>query len=119
MGNPKRKGARVVWGADGLAHQDWYYDDRGMIINMASPENELDSEIISSIKLISPCNLKTKRGISIGSSIVEVEQAYGDQKEEDTSISEEYFVAGSIYGGLIFTFENGYVSEIFLGASAE
>jgi hypothetical protein len=35
------------------------------------------------------------------------------------SISYQTFVAGSIYGGLIFTFAQGYVSEIFLGAAAE
>lgn len=119
IGHPKRKGERVVWGADGLAHQDWYYDDRGIIINMASLETEPESESISSLKLISPCNLKTKRGISIGSSLSEVQLAYGNEQDKETSIAEQSFIAGSIYGGLIFTLENGYVSEIFLGAAAE
>jgi len=29
------------------------------------------------------------------------------------------FVAGSIYGGIIFDFQKGKVSQIFLGAAAE
>jgi hypothetical protein len=35
------------------------------------------------------------------------------------SIPDQTFIAGSIYGGLIFTFDQGRVSEIFLGAAAE
>ncbi len=29
------------------------------------------------------------------------------------------FVAGSIYGGVIFTFDDGKVEQIFIGAAAE
>jgi len=29
------------------------------------------------------------------------------------------FIAGSIYGGILFYFENDVVSEIFVGAGAE
>ncbi len=43
-------------------------------------------------------------------------QAYKEEEERRTS---EHFVAGSIYGGLIFSFQNGRVNEIFLGAGAE
>jgi hypothetical protein len=35
------------------------------------------------------------------------------------SIPHESFIAGSIYGGLIFSFQDSIVNQIFLGAAAE
>jgi hypothetical protein len=85
---------------------------------MAS-ETEKGQQNIAFIKLVSPSRLATKRGIKIGSSIEEVSFAYAKEKDQEMSIPDQTFVAGSIYGGLIFTFDQGRVSEIFLGAAAE
>ena len=46
-------------------------------------------------------------------------KAYGRDKNTEDSVPKETFVAGSLYGGLIFNFKNNRVTEIFLGASAE
>jgi hypothetical protein len=39
--------------------------------------------------------------------------------DRDTTAEPGTYVVGSIYGGIIFNFENGRVSRIFLGAAAE
>lgn len=118
IGNPLKKDQKVVWGADGLYHQNWYYPNQGITLNMVS-DTEKGLQTIFSIKLASPSTLETKRGMKIGSSVEEVIRTYGKDQEQETSVSGQSFVAGSIYGGLIFTFENGLVNEIFLGAAAE
>jgi len=77
---------------------------------------------IAGITITSPSTLQTKRGIYIGSTEQEVVEAYaGTQEEEDRLFRKkgEEFVAGSIYGGMIFIFADGRVSQIFLGAAAE
>lgn len=45
---------------------------------------------------------------------------YGTLRAPDFPVDEEgHFIAGSIYGGLMFDFEGGKVRSIFLGAAAE
>ncbi len=118
IGNPQKKDSTIIWGADGLYHQSWYYPKQGITLNMVS-DTEKELQTIFFIKLVSPSTLETKRGIKIGSSVDEVIRTYGKEQETETSVPGQSFVAGSIYGGLIFTFENGLVNEIFLGAAAE
>lgn len=118
LGNPTKKGRVEFWAGDALYHQYWYYPNQGITLSMTS-ETEKESQNIAFIKLVSPSTLQTKRGIKIGSSIEEVSLAYAKEKDQEMSIPDQTFVASSIYGGLIFTFDQGYVSEIFLGAAAE
>jgi hypothetical protein len=118
LGNPTQKGGVEFWAGDGLYHQYWYYPNQGITLSMAS-ETEKGQQNIAFIKLVYPSTLPTKRGITIGSSIEEVSLAYAKEKDQEMSIPDQTFVAGSIYGGLIFTFDNGRVIEIFLGAAAE
>ena len=111
------RGRETLWGADGAWHQDWVYKDCGLVLGMSS-EKKGGRKSIESISVSAPSTLRTKRGIKIGSTTAEVKKAYqrywnkGDSEDGD-------FVAGSIYGGLIFTFERGKVTAIFLGAAAE
>ncbi|CCI38448.1 conserved hypothetical protein [Microcystis aeruginosa PCC 9701] len=118
LGNPRQKGGVEFWAGDALYHQYWYYPNQGITLSMAS-ETEKGQQNIAFIKLVFPSTLPTKRGITIGSSIEEVSLAYAKEKDQEMSIPDQTFVAGSIYGGLIFTFDNGRVIEIFLGAAAE
>jgi hypothetical protein len=61
---------------------------------------------------------RTSKGISIGSSYQEVEQAYKDYMNPEFS-NRESIVAGSIYGGVVFSFEKGKVKSVFVGAASE
>ena len=46
-------------------------------------------------------------------------KAYKRDRNEEESTPGSSFIAGSIYGGVIFQIENGKVSQIFLGAAGE
>ncbi len=45
--------------------------------------------------------------------------AYGELIDEEGLTDDTRFIAGSIYGGEIFGFEDGVVRSIFVGAAAE
>jgi hypothetical protein len=106
-----------LWGADGSYHQTWKYTDCGITLDMVSEKTGAPKSI-ASITLTKPSRLSTTRGIRIGSTAKAVMKAYKAEWNRESSNSDS-FVAGSIYGGLIFHFQNGKVSKIFLGAAAE
>ena len=103
---------------DGVYHQKWEYTGCGITLDMVS-DRKGALKSIESITLVSPGTLSTKRGVRIGSTRQEVMKAYKPYWNREDSEFFGNFVAGSIYGGLAFTFQNGKVSKIFLGAAAE
>lgn len=115
LGEPEEKSEAVVWGADGLEHQTWYYKTKGIKLDMI---RDKDNQVVNMITITSPCSYKTKKNIGIGSTLDEVTSAYGDEIEPSYA-KENIIVVGSIYGGMIFHFENNHVSLIYIGASAE
>jgi hypothetical protein len=118
LGNPQTRSRNVFSEADALYRQSWYYPKQGITFQMVT-ENENDKPKIASIKLTRPSKLETDRGIKIGDSYDRVVGVYGQYKDQENSVPFERLVAGSIYGGLIFSFQDGRVLEIFLGAAAE
>lgn len=118
LGEPTEKSEAVEWGADGLVHQTWYYRTAGIELDMVEISGETK---VSSINITAPCKYKTRREIGIGSRRKDVIEAYKNElsKEESNGIEETFIVAGSIYGGVIFKFENDTVSGIFIGSAAE
>jgi hypothetical protein len=118
LGYPESKGRKNVWGSDGLYHQDWSYAHKGILLGMTSEKSDLDGEIFS-IKSNFPSRLKTKKGIGIGDTYEQVRKIYQQYEDRENSIPSKTFVAGSIYGGLIFTFKNNRVTQIYLGSVAE
>lgn len=115
---PLKREEEQLWGADGIYHQVWHYPACGLSFSMSSVQKG-GSKSVDGITVTSPSVLKTKRGIQIGSTEKAVTKAYGRDKNTEDSVPKETFVAGSLYGGLIFNFKNNRVTEIFLGASAE
>jgi hypothetical protein len=113
-----KRGPDTLWGADGAYHQTWDCYDGGISFDMVS-NSKGGAKTIASITISTPSKLKTKRGIQIGDSEQAVIQAYQNEKDADATTPTEVFVAGSVYGGLIFQFKDGKVESIFLGASAE
>lgn len=114
---PKR-GPDKRWGADGMYHQRWEYAGCGIVLDMVS-EKKGGPKTVGSVTAAAPCTLRTLRGVRIGSTEREVMDAYKASWNKEDSKQGETFVAGSIYGGLVFSFKNGKVSTIFLGAAAE
>ena len=117
LGEPEAKSAEEEWGADGWIHQDWEYKAKGISLNMAREKDSSAMEIFS-ISITNPCQFKTKKSIGIGNTYDEVKTTYA--QEIDTTASDENVVTvGSLYGGVIFEFENKKVAKIFVGAAAE
>ncbi len=118
---PLRRGKEILEGATGAYVEEWAYPKCGLRLKMSSGHKK-GRKGIAGITITSPSTLQTKRGIHVGDTEQEVVEAYaGTQDEEDRLFRKkgEEFVAGSIYGGLIFIFTDGRVSKIFLGAAAE
>jgi hypothetical protein len=113
-----KKGQEEYWAATGDFVQKWDYPDCGITLYMSS-EGKGGKKTVSAIQVTSPSHLQTKRGIGIGSPEQQVAAVYGDCQDKEMSEAGRTFVAGSVYGGLIFSFENGRVTSIFLGAGAE
>jgi hypothetical protein len=113
-----KRGPDELWGADGAYHQEWKYADCGITLDMVS-EKKGGVKSIGSIAVTKPSRLSTKQGIRIGSSEKEVMKAYKLHWNREDSKAFGKFVAGSVFGGLIFDIKNGKVSSIFLGAAAE
>ncbi|HEY5536714.1 MAG TPA: hypothetical protein VIL99_17500 [Ignavibacteria bacterium] len=118
FGEPEEKSKWIYWGADDSEHQSWYYRSQGLEIDFVKDDSK--TQFVSSVNISIPSNLKTSKGIGIGSTQDEVLNAYrNDINKEESKIDEGMIVAGSVYGGLIFEIKNSKVSSIFIGASAE
>ncbi|WP_010246483.1 hypothetical protein [Acetivibrio cellulolyticus] len=117
LGEPEEKTKFQVWGSDGKEHQTWIYGAKGILLDVVKTEN---TAAIYSIDISNPCTFKTTRQIGIGSKRADVLNAYKNEiNPAENKEGSALIVAGSIYGGIVFTFENDSVSEIFIGASAE
>ena len=114
LGEPADKSPSRIWGADGLEHQKWRYPTQGIEFDMVKREGAF---VVNLIRITTPCEYKTKRGIGIGSPAKEVQAAYPDQLNPE--VNETKLVAGTVYGGIIFGLDGGVVSSIFIGAAAE
>ena len=112
-----KRGSEQLWGADGAYHQKWEYVGCGITLGMVSEEKGAPKSI-ESITVTHPSTLTTKRGVRIGSTEQEVMSTYKPYWNSEES-GPRNFVAGSIYGGLMFNLDGGRVVRIFLGAAAE
>lgn len=122
LGAPS-KGEDIVWEAIGQAVQTWAYTAAGLSLDMVSDQPG-GPKTVFSISIEGPSTLKTSQGIGIGSTKEEVVNAYAAFKTEAEEVEslfegQDVHLVGSIYGGMVLTFEEGKVSRIFFGASAE
>ncbi len=118
LGEPEGKGKDTLWEAIGEWVQDWKYSKQGLTVAMAS-EKKGGTKTVFSLTATAGCSLATARGIKIGSPEAAVWKAYAKEEDKEESRRGDAFVAGSIYGGVMFSFKDGKVSQIFIGAAAE
>ena len=116
LGEPEEKTEPIIYGADGEYHQTLKYNTKGIELDLIGEVEK--NRKINRILISSPCVFKTLRGIGIGSNYKEVELKYKEEIDPEFSNSKS-LVAGTIYGGLMFRFENNAVITIFIGAGAE
>jgi len=118
LGKPDSKGEQVLWEAIGEWVEEGRYPEQGVTLAMCSKKKE-GAKTVLNISAEAPCKLATSRGIKIGSSEADVAKAYAKERSKEESVAGQLFVAGSVYGGVIFTIEKGKVVQIFIGAAAE
>lgn len=118
LGKPESKGVNTHWEAIGEWVQELHYPAQGLDIKVSS-EAKAGPQKVLMISATAPSTLATGRGIKIGSTEAEVKKAYKDVLNVEESEAGKSLVAGSVYGGVIFTLTKGKVSEIFIGAAAE
>jgi hypothetical protein len=133
LGEAGEKDEITEEGATGDWVQSWKYPDRGVDLWMRA-DTQTGPQTVAAITILQPCEFATARGIKIGSSYDEVAKAYGDVKDQDRFFDDEgggeaappeeddktSFVAGSVFGGLIFELDaEQKVASIFMGAAAE
>ena len=121
LGKPEKQGKVVLQGADDMYVQAWSYPSKGLKLTMTSSK-KTGPKTVASFTAVAPCKSATAKGIAMGSPESAVRKAYGafENKEESKQLGKaDSFVAGSIYGGIIFDFSGGKVTSIFFGAAAE
>jgi hypothetical protein len=120
LGAPARRGRAELSEATGSYVQQWSWPDRGLELGLDAADKR-GPYALAAIRAVAPCSLRTARGIGLGDSYKAVETAYLADRDPEEEQDELSFVAGSVYSGVIFTFdaERGKVSEIFFGAAAE
>lgn len=127
LGEPDSRGQVILEEATGEYVQDWDYEDEGLELSMYSGSKD-GEQVLGAIFAIAPCTLKTPRGVGLGSAFSEVGSAYARFSAPKWEHGEDSFVAGSIYGGVIFNEGKAegtdaddptVVTSIFIGAAAE
>lgn len=119
IGKPDKKTKPEFWGATGDYHSSWVYSKLGLKLDMVSPTPESNDITVCSITATAPCKFKTPLGVGVGSKEHYVRKMYANYEKDAHFSNKTTLVIGSIYGGLMFKFKNGVVSEIFIGAGAE
>ena len=118
LGEPDEKTEREEEGATGDVLSFWRFDEHDVRIAMGSsgwdgPPKSMRIIIAKGSTFAAP------HGFSIGSPRSEIEDFHGDDYDRDFT-DETTFVAGSIYGGIVYDFdEDNQVVEIFIGPFAE
>lgn len=118
LGKPEKQSKTILQEADGMYVQTWSYPAKGLEFTM-SAEKKAGPKTIASMTAFPPCSFSTKKGIKIGSPEAETRKAYASWADKESASEKGTFVAGSVYGGIIFNFAKGKVSRIFFGAAAE
>jgi hypothetical protein len=118
LGKPEKQGKLILQAADGAYVQEWEYPSKGIEITMSAGEKKSGAKAVAAFSASPGSSLATKRGIKVGSPASEVRKAYASFENKEDGDA-KCFVAGSIYGGILFHLERGKVSRIFFGAAAE
>lgn len=115
LGEPTEKTDPVEWGADGRIHQSYTYMALGLSLDIVGEKRE---RTLNMIEARPPCKFRTSKHVGIGDNMDDVQALYMQYLDPEFSTSDT-LVAGSIYGGIIFSGEEGRVAYIFFGAMAE
>lgn len=118
LGAPKEKGPIEEEAATGDLSGAWKYPDQGIELWMGHDDLKGKNPRILGLTVTDKCTMPLPWGLAIGSTRAEVEKVYGGNFDKDAT-TPETFIAGSVYGGSFYSFEDGKVVGLFIGAGAE
>ena len=118
LGEPSKKEERILMEATGDHVETWAWKDAGVQLEMTAPDMTAPVNDHIAVTVFPPFDGKTSRGVGIGSTEEEVRAAYKNLIDPGSRPG-EMIIAGSVYGGVFFTIEDGKVTTIFIGAGAE
>ena len=118
LGEPTEKPGFVLMEATGEFVSDWPWPDKDLTLSMMGTDEAGAGAKVGGITCGKSCAFELPHGLKIGSSRAEVEAVYGENFDKAFT-DENTFVAGSVYGGSFYAFEDGKVVGIFIGAGAE
>lgn len=114
LGPPKKKSKPIVEGATGNYVSDWDWPSASAIM---TSETDHGPWIERNLSIGRSSKLETRNHIKIGSSRAEVEAAY-PRSEDDQKDDPNRYLSGSMYGGVMFSFEKDKVVGIAMGPFA-
>lgn len=117
LGTPEKVGETIEEGATGDVIHERTYPAAGVVVTAVKAADH--GQVVRDFTLSAPFAEKSARGVGIGSSEAEVLAAYADCLEGFSTVPGEKAVAGSVFGGVFFYFEDGVVTSIYVGAGAE
>jgi hypothetical protein len=74
---------------------------------------------VRNLSLGSGARLKTKRGIGLGSTLAELDAAYGAGRRPSSDESDPSYLVGTLYDGMVFELADGKVVSLYWGVLAE
>ena len=101
----------------GWTNKTWTYSGKGLKVRLTSDGSPRKPWIVCGITATEPCQLRTSRGLKLGSTRQEVEAAYKGEIDDSAS-AVDMIVVGKAEDGVIFRFRDGKAVEINLGPSA-
>ena len=110
LGQPSEKTNSNLEPATGNYLQTLNYKDEGIIITLSGLK---EPDIVERITIKSPCKYKSTRNIGIENTRADVLAANKDGLTPENQQSEKV-VVGSVYGGILFEFDNEKVKSIFI-----
>lgn len=109
LGKPESVGKVTREEGDGAFVQVLKYPSKGLEVTV-SAEKKTGPRTVSKFSAGAGCKLATKKGITVGSSVSDVQKAYTGFVRNDSS--DEQIVVGSIYNAVFFDIAGGKVSRI-------
>jgi hypothetical protein len=119
IGKPDSLGAGMISGRTGSFIKETFYKKIGLYIVYQSEDSTSSLKKILTLTAEAPCTLSVEKGVKIGTDYADIISRYCKMVDSTTSSWGKQIVVGSIYGGMIFTFEKNKVKRIFIGAAAD
>ncbi|MBK7535317.1 MAG: hypothetical protein IPI49_08050 [Myxococcales bacterium] len=116
LGKPSSKGKAVVEGATGEVVATWEWKRAGVRVLFSDVKKR---PTVRNLSLGSGARLKTKRGIGLGSTLAELDAAYGAGRRTSSDESDPSYLVGTLYDGMVFELADGKVVSLYWGVLAE